>query len=169
MGRCVSSGSADVASVSPATLTGEETAQRLVSLQRVVNGLRIVSLVTVEVSEKLSSLDGETLDLRLKGVLGEIFHVCIIPQKGVIVKGKGGKTSGFFPIAVDVLVLHAPVRIIVEIILPLSVVHDLALLENIVVIVALVRVIVVVFELVHEVYYTLSGVSCQALSQDSLR
>jgi hypothetical protein len=88
----VGSGSADVARVR-AELPREQTAQRLVSLQRVIDIGTVGLVVAVEVSEQFASLDGETLDLRAEGALAEIVHVCIIPQKGLNVKEKGEKRS----------------------------------------------------------------------------
>ncbi|MHC4237554.1 MAG: hypothetical protein ACYSSM_04780 [Planctomycetota bacterium] len=59
-------------------LPREHTAQRLVSLQRIVD-LRDTSVsVTPEVSEKLTELNGQALDLRLKGVVVEVVHARII-------------------------------------------------------------------------------------------
>jgi hypothetical protein len=63
----------------PITVHREETPQRLVSLQA-FHRVGISAGILVEVSEKLSNLHGETLNLSREGVLVEVVHVCIIPQ-----------------------------------------------------------------------------------------
>ena len=77
MGCCVSSLTANMGSVT--ILPGEQASKALISLQRVIDGGRIDGTVTVEVSEKLASLDRETLDLSREGVAVEVIvHVRII-------------------------------------------------------------------------------------------
>jgi len=65
-------------------LPREQATKALVSLQRVIDGRRIDGPVAVEVSEKLASLDRETLNLRREGTAVEVVvHVSHYTLEGV--------------------------------------------------------------------------------------
>ena len=82
LGSLVGSSRADVTRIAvPLVLPREQTAQRLVSLQRVID-IRSRSIgVLVEVSEQLSNLNAETLNLGLKRVVVESTHSEILLQE----------------------------------------------------------------------------------------
>jgi hypothetical protein len=53
--------------------------------------LDILLGVAIDASEDVAKLNGDTLKLRHRGVVAEIFHACIIPRFGVIVQKEKGK------------------------------------------------------------------------------
>lgn len=53
--------------------------------------LNILLGVAIDASEDVAKLNGDTLKLRHRGVVAEIFHACIIPRFGVFVQKEKGK------------------------------------------------------------------------------